>query len=295
MSDEVQMIPIERIRILNPRHRDRRRFELIVQSIKSLGLKKPIQVSVRSAEETEGPGYDLVCGQGRIEAFQVLGYTEIPAIVVEISKEERLLRSLVENMARRFPSASDLLHEIERLKAQGNSNVAIGNKLDISDTVVGGFLALKKTGEERLLMAALQGNIPLTVAMEIARTSGVDDQRELLKAYEKGQLNYVSIRMIKRIMDQRRLFGKRRKFSESVRKSIASSDGMISAYRRESQKQKMLIKKAKLCDQKLTFLITAFAKLAGDENFINLLRAESLPTMPKFLSLKISDAQKEAA
>ena len=30
-----------------------------------------------------------------------LGYKEIPAMVVEISKEERLLRSLVENMARR--------------------------------------------------------------------------------------------------------------------------------------------------------------------------------------------------
>ena len=52
MNDEVQMIPIDRIRILNPRHRDRKRFELIVQSIKSLGLKKPIQVSLRAAAGT---------------------------------------------------------------------------------------------------------------------------------------------------------------------------------------------------------------------------------------------------
>jgi ParB family transcriptional regulator, chromosome partitioning protein len=129
MTDEIKMIPIDRIRILNPRHRDRKKFELIVQSIKNLGLKKPIQVSLRSTQEAEGPGYDLVCGQGRIEAFTALGHKEIPAIVVEVSKEDRLLRSLVENMARRFPAPMDLLNEIERLKAQGYSNVSADLKM----------------------------------------------------------------------------------------------------------------------------------------------------------------------
>jgi len=103
MKDEVKMIPIDRIRILNPRHRDPKRFQVIVQSIRNLGLKKPIQVSLRSVKDGEEPGYDLVCGQGRIEAFLGLGHREIPAIVVEVPKEERLLRSLVENMARRVP------------------------------------------------------------------------------------------------------------------------------------------------------------------------------------------------
>ena len=150
MKDEVIMIPIERIRILNPRHRDKRKFELIVQSIRNLGLKKPIQVSLRSKDEPEGSGYDLVCGQGRIEAFIALGHKEIPAIVVEVSKEERLLRSLVENMARRLPPPLALMNEIERLKEQGYSNVEIGQKLDIPDTTVGGYIALNKAGGERL-------------------------------------------------------------------------------------------------------------------------------------------------
>ncbi len=98
MKDEIIMIPIDRIRILNPRHRDPKKFQAIVQSIKNLGLKKPIQVSVRTADEAEGPGYDLVCGQGRIQAFIALGHKEIPAIVIDVSKEERLIRSLVENI-----------------------------------------------------------------------------------------------------------------------------------------------------------------------------------------------------
>ena len=64
MNERVQMVSIERIRILNPRLRDKKKFEVIVRSIKNLGLKKPIQVSQRSTDEEEGPGYDLVCGQG---------------------------------------------------------------------------------------------------------------------------------------------------------------------------------------------------------------------------------------
>ncbi len=189
MNDEIIMIPIDRIRILNPRHRDRKKFATIVQSIRNLGLKKPIQVSLRSTDEPEGPGYDLVCGQGRIEAFLALGHREIPAIVVEVSKEERLLRSLVENMARRHTTPLELMREIERLKTRGYSNVQIGSKLDICDTTVSGFLALNKAGEERLLEAAITGKIPLGVAMDIAKTENAETQRELLKAYAESVLD----------------------------------------------------------------------------------------------------------
>src|SRR5207244_3581623 len=85
MNEEVKMIPIDRIRILNPRHRDKKRFQVIIESIRTVGLKKPIQVSRRSAKEQADGEYDLVCGQGRIEAFMALGHKEIPAVVVEVS------------------------------------------------------------------------------------------------------------------------------------------------------------------------------------------------------------------
>ncbi len=297
MKDEIKMIPIDRIRILNYRHRDRKKFEQIVQSIKNLGLKKPIQVSLRSAkEEAEGPGYDLVCGQGRIEAFIALGYKEIPAIIVEVPKEERLLRSLVENMARRYPNPFDLIREIDRLKKQGYSNAEIGTKLDMAHTTVGGYLALKRAGEERLLEAAINGRIPLTVAMDIAKTDGAETQRELLKAYEAKQLNYVSIRTVKRLLEQRRFLGKQLgRIGGAAKKSRTSAENLVAAYRRESQRQKLLIRKARICDAKLVFIVTAFGKLLADENFVNLLRAESLSTMPKYLWDKLALKQKEAA
>ena len=59
MNDELKIIPLDQIRTLNPRHRDMKRFAMIVQSIKNQGLKKPIQVSERESDEGEGPTYDL--------------------------------------------------------------------------------------------------------------------------------------------------------------------------------------------------------------------------------------------
>ncbi len=295
MSEEIKMIPIDKIRILNPRHRDRKKFDAIVQSIKNLGLKKPIQVSLRSEQEGEAPGYDLVCGQGRIEAFIALGHQQIPAVVVDISKEDRLLRSLVENIARRYPSPLAMMTEIERLKTEGYSNVQIGKKLDIFDTMVAGLIALKNAGEERLLDAAISGRIPLGVAMDIAKADTVETQRELLKAYETKQLNQLSIRTVKRLIDQRRFAGKNRDSNRAGRKRLTSAESLVNAYKRESQRQKLLIRKARVCEAKLVFIVTAFNKLLADENFVTLLRAESLFTMPKYLWEKLATKQKEAA
>jgi ParB family chromosome partitioning protein len=294
MNEEVKMIPIEQIRILNPRHRDKKKFELIVQSIRKLGLKKPIQVSLRAADEAEGEGYDSVCGQGRLEAFMALGFKEIPAIVVQISKEDRLLRSLVENMARRLPSPMELINEIHRLKKQGYNNTDIGRKLDIDRPTIIGLIALKKAGEERLLDAALNGKIPLGVAIDIAKADGAETQRALLKAYEKKQLNQASIRDIKKLMEQRRFMGKQRgSGGRGSRKNRPSAENLVSAYRRESEKRKLLVRKARLCEERLLFVVTAFSKLTANENFVTLLRAESLAAMPKVLGEKVAKQQKE--
>jgi ParB family chromosome partitioning protein len=294
MRDEIRMIPIAQIRILNPRHRDKRKFEVIIQSIRDVGLKKPIQVSAREPGEGDGAGYDLVCGQGRIEAFQALGYLEIPAMVVELSREERLLRSLVENMARRFSTPAALMKEIERLKECGYSNVQIGRKIGITDTAVGGFLTLQKAGEGRLLDAALTGRVSVGVAIEIAKTDSLETQRALLKAYENKQLNQSAIRTVKKLMEKRRLLGRDREILYG-RKVCTSAETLVNAYTRESRRQKLLVKKAKICEAKLVFIVTAFNRLRADDNFLNLIRAESLATMPKFLWQKVENKRKEAA
>ena len=290
----IQLIPIDQIRIINPRHRDRRKFEPILQSIKNQGLKKPIQVSLRNISETGEAGYDLVCGQGRIEAYLSLGYKEIPATVVEVPPEERLLRSLVENIARRHPSPMELIREIERLKEKGDTIQEISIKLDVSDSTIKGLTALKRAGEERLLQAAVHGTVPLTVAMEIAKADTPEAQRELLKAFETKQLNGVAIRVVKRLMDKRRFLGKQTRLEhpDPQPKDPPTAARLVTAYTRESQRQKELIRKARLCEQKLLFIVTAFNQLLGSDSFIKTLEAEGLATMPQYLFSKLN--RKEA-
>ena len=90
----VEMIPIDQINVLNPRMpQNKIIFQTIVSNISNLGLKRPITVA-RRAEANDGKPYDLVCGQGRLEAFIALGQTEIPAIVRDVSKGRLLFDEL---------------------------------------------------------------------------------------------------------------------------------------------------------------------------------------------------------
>jgi hypothetical protein len=111
----VELIPVDHITVVNPRVRNKKVFKDIVANIAQLGLKKPITVTKRS--DPDGPRYDLVCGQGRLEAYQALGQAEIPALVIDAGAEDCAVMSLVENFARRQHRAIDLLHDIEGLKA----------------------------------------------------------------------------------------------------------------------------------------------------------------------------------
>ena len=146
-----------------------------------------------------------------------------------------------------------------------------------------------------MLDAAVTGKIPVWVAVDIAKTDTLEMQRELLKAYEEKQLDYKSLKYVKGLIESRRLIGKQRGGRTSGIKPKTSVESMVNAYRKESQRQKLMIKKAKVCDAKLSFIVTAFNKLLADENFCTLLRAEAMATMPKYLSVKLEPSTRIAA
>ncbi len=126
--------------MINPRVRNKRIFKEIVSNIAELGLKRPITVTRRKMPD--GPRYDLVCGQGRLEAYQALGQHEIPAIVVEADTEDCMVMSLVENIARRQHRAIDLLQDIEGLKKRGYNETAIARKTGLTIEYVKAVLRL---------------------------------------------------------------------------------------------------------------------------------------------------------
>jgi ParB family transcriptional regulator, chromosome partitioning protein len=82
----VHIIPIDKITMVNSRSRWQVKFRQIVSNISHIGLKKPITVARRTDHDGE-ERYDLVCGQGRLEAYIALGQKKVPALIVDVPKE----------------------------------------------------------------------------------------------------------------------------------------------------------------------------------------------------------------
>ena len=283
----VHMIPIEQIHILNPRSRNKATFQDIMSNISNVGLKKPITVAQREPSP-EGKPYDLACGQGRLEAYIALGQTEIPAIVIEATREECYLMSLVENLARRPHAPLELMREINSLKSRGYNTTDIAKKIDLAKSYVIGIAHLLDHGEERLLAAVDKGRIPLSVAMQISSSDDAGIQQALCDAYENKTLRGRKLETVRRIIEQRKTKGKKLNQGHKTKdERVPSVDTLVRVYRQEADRQKDVVKKARLTENRLLFVVTALKKLFQDENFLTLLKAEQLETLPTYLAERI--------
>ena len=112
-----EAIPIVKIKVINSRSRDQEQFDMNVESINQVGLLKPIRVNDKFLERTEM--YELICGEGRLQAHQRLGHAMIQAEVVTCTRKEAYLQSLIENIARTKPDSMDFAREIKRLHDEG--------------------------------------------------------------------------------------------------------------------------------------------------------------------------------
>lgn len=285
---KISDIPVGLIDIINPRERNQKTFKEMIASIKALGLKKPITVTPRHDGNVER--YALVCGQGRLEAFMALGQSTIPAMVIEASDEDALIISLVENIARRQPRPMDILQGIRILKERGYDNQTISKKTALDISYINGILQLLEKGESRLIAAVESGRIPLTAAVEIARAHNESEVQAILQAaYESGELRGHRLIAVRRLIEQRRTIGRSpsSRSTTTLKYPRMSSASLVRAYNQEVDRQRNLIRKADLVQQRLAFVAAAMGSLLSDEHFINLLRAEGLDTLPKPLDERI--------
>jgi ParB family chromosome partitioning protein len=257
----------------------------LVTSIAHLGLKKPITVSRRQGKS----GYELVCGQGRLEAFKVLGQGEIPAVIIEASAEDCYVMSLVENLARRNHTSLELMREIGALKERGYSTNEIASKTDFSAEYIWAICYLLEHGEDRLITAIERGVVPPSIAMEIARAKDGNVQQALAEAYEKKTIPGNQIVAIRRIIEDRNERGKRIQGGGSPTRASrpVTASVLIRVYRKETERQKLLVKKAELAQNRLIFILNALRRVLSDEHFVTLLRAEDMAKMPLPLAQRL--------
>lgn len=278
----IRQIAMEQIRILNPRSRNQKVFAKLVESIASLGLKRPITV-VEGSTNGAGPMFDLICGQGRFEAYRALGEVQIPCIVVEADESDRYLISLVENLARRKHSNLDLLNAVRELEDRGYTTQQIAKKISLDPVYIRSILLLLKDGETRLIDAVESGVLSIDLAATISQLGDGEIQQAMIDAYNAGTLRGDQLMQIRKLVATRQKFGKG--YGRWARKGDKPSPkSLLRAYQSEVRRQQMIVRKADLNQQRLLFVTTAMRRLMADENFRTLLRAEGINDMPKPLA-----------
>lgn len=284
----IEMIPVDAIRVLNPRARNRRQHRDIVDNIAAIGLKRPITVGRREVGNTVR--YDLVCGEGRLEAFRLLGAAEIPAVVIDAAEADCLVMSLVENIARRPHRPIDLMAEIGNLAKRGYGDAEIAQKIGCSRSWVHHVITLLERGEERLVAAVEAGLIPIAMATEIAQAGSEDAQAILIEAFESGKIRGKKLGAIRRLLDVRlkkKKGAKDRGLGRSSSAKRPTADDLLRVYQREADRQRLLARKADFAQARLLFIVEALKDLLADERFTTLLRAEGLASMPQALMARI--------
>lgn len=291
-AQRVEMIPIEKVVVINPRARNRRIFNEIVESIALVGLKRPITVT-RHGDDAETI-YHLVCGQGRLEACRTLGYDEVPALIVTADEEDCLVSSLVENCARRQHRALDLLQDIGEMKKRGFTIADIARKTGLSYEYVNGVSRLLAQGEERLLRAVESGSMPITVAVDIAESNDAEVQQALQSAYDEKLLRGRKLIEARRLVEIRRRRGKGLRGEQRQRKPM-SSHALVRAFEEDTQRKQELVRRGEVAKARLCFVTEAMRSLIDDDAFFAILEEEDLTTVPQGLAARIPELVGEAA
>ena len=120
----------------------------LAASIRSVGLLQP--VGVRLLEDDR---YQLVFGHRRVAALEHLGWTSVPAVVLDAEPSQDLLKSLVENLQRKQLSRAERADALERLARTGLSSGQIAERLGMSKNVLWQWL---RVGRSKALLQALR-------------------------------------------------------------------------------------------------------------------------------------------
>ncbi|MBQ6400666.1 MAG: ParB/RepB/Spo0J family partition protein [Firmicutes bacterium] len=174
---------------------DEDKLEELAESIDRHGLIQP--VVLRSADQ----GYEIVAGERRWRAARMVGLKEIPCIVKELTDEENMLLSIIENMQR-----EDLnpIEEAEGLKQMidtyGLTQEQISRGVGKSRPYITNSLRLLKLPEKIRYMTA-DGSLSVGHARALAAIKDVALQQKLAdRAVKEG----LSVRQIERLAQETR-------------------------------------------------------------------------------------------
>ena len=71
------------------------------------------------------------------------------------------------------------------------------------------------------------------------------------------------------------------------KRSSVTTASLVRTYQKEVERQRMVVRKGSLTQQRLLLIVSAMRQLVADDHFVTLLRAEGLGAMPTYLAERI--------
>lgn len=270
-----EMIPVDKIRVINSRTRDEGQFALNVQSIDAIGQIKDIRVNDKFLGKDGF--YELICGEGRLIAHQRLGRTHIRAEIVTCSRKQAYLESLVENLARTRPGTMYFARELKALHDEGWDYDKIARIACRSVEYIRQYIRLVEHGEDRLIQGVEQDVFPISFAVLVAQADDATIQNVLMDAFDQGIVNSNNFARARAIINAR-LDRRRRKGTgpedytvATLTQDIASTTEAKDSFAREAQGK----------ESRLYMLLDGLEALWKDHDFMQLLLAEDLDKRPE--------------
>ncbi len=271
-----ELIPIDKVKVINSRTRDESQFAMNVQSIGAVGQIKDVRVNDRFLAK-EGH-YELICGEGRLIARQRLGHTHVRAEVVTCTRKQAYLESLVENLARSRPGTMDFARELKNLHDEGWAYDRISTVACRPPDYVRHLVRLVERGEERLIQGVEQEVFPISFAVLVAQSDDAGIQNVLMDAFDQGIVNCENFAKARAIITARtdarkRKGGRGRKDGYTVATlttDIATATQAKDSYVREAQGK----------ESRVYLLLDGVGTLFRDAALVDLLRAEGLGQSP---------------
>ena len=173
----VRMIPLERI-APNP-HQARSslgNIQELMSSIKLKGVLEPIIVRAM------GERFEIIAGERRYVASKNVGLKEIPAIEMNVTDNEAMEISLIENLQRKD---LDVFEEADGLKAlmdiYSYSHADISEKIGKGRSTITEIINICKIPVEARVLCAEAGlDKNRSVLVEISKMKGPDDMKALI-------------------------------------------------------------------------------------------------------------------
>ena len=275
-----EMVPLDKVKVINSRLRNEEQFQMNVQSIDAVGLLKPVLVNDKFLSNSGL--YELVCGEGRLIAHKRLGADEIKAEVMTCSRKEAYLLSLIENLARSRVGTMECARALKQMHDQGWNYKEIARVACKTEEYIRLYVTLVNNGEERLIRGVEQGLFPISFAMQVAQTNDSNIQNVLMDAFDQGIINCQNFARARAIINGR-FNSRNRKKSKANNPANYTVKALVSDIADATKAKDSYVREVKKRENRLLLLLDGIEALFQDEAFVELLRQESMVDRPDLL------------